>query len=502
MAATASGERASLSVDGPAGERLYLLTPEGLAPAGGLAAARLGDGLRSLVEQEILGVTSEPEVPRVEELLDAVGCEWEPAAEPGHLRFAPPAAFMLGRIAERARALVGRALPEEIPLFHVEGVKVVDLSTPLMRPYQSLLEATPELYGTRPYRVDGDTGELVLRQTACVQKFSLLRDWISRGLQPPLALYEVSDSFRREPAEVLQRCARVRRFRVAETHVHHRSLPWLLEATLALHETIVDEMRLLSLPFVLLVTVTAEFMAEQRPYLHALARRLGGPALLKVCPPGAICQDGVEADVEYKFVDAAGCARELSTFQIDRRITGALVDAGGEPLWTVHAVPTGSFERYLYAVLTGVAISEQRGAPRPYPSFIAPGAVAVLADDPRRDPLGAEVAGVLATAGIRTELDDRALPLGAKLADADRRLVPVTIPLGPGASTDRLTVRRYRGSGERRAPLARVVDELLAEVEPFLGRPTAPRRLSAAQPPERGSPARSPAKEGLSWEPA
>ena len=174
-------------------------------------------------------------------------------------------------------------------------------------------------------------------------------------------MFELSDSYRREAVRRLQLCARLRRFHLPELHIHTRNMPAAVELSVALNEIIVAQISEVADEWQLLISATHEFARSHEQYLRTLAATVRMPLLLKVYPPGRLCQDGVEIDVEYKVSDANGCPREFSTFQIDERITRSFgLRCRGQTrsekgMATIHGVLTSSVERYLYFAFDRIA---------------------------------------------------------------------------------------------------------------------------------------------------
>ena len=449
------------------GHRFFIATPADLVALDQLPAGERSAGLESLIEQELHGRRAESVPPRVADLCRRFGFEWEPIAELGHMRFVGPGAFMFSRArevaAEAAREAV-RAL--RIPLVEIEGVNLLDESTTLMRRYAELLANEPGLYGSRPYEVAGeDARRLVLRQTGCLQKLAVCRDrHLSEG-GLPLALFEISDSYRQEPAETLQLGARLRRFHLPEAHLHTAGLEEAVGLSLELAGSFAREASRLTDDLQLFVSASHRFASRRPDYFMRLAAILGRPVLVKRYPAGAICQDGVEVDVEYKVIDALGCAREFSTFQLDERITRVFGLGGpGRPLATIHAVFTSSVERYLYFQLDRVAASEARGVRATLPLELSPVVVRLIPSESAALQRALELAPVFEGAGIRVDVDDRPIEVARKLADADAELVPYQILLAAADDQDRrVAVRACRTGAIERRPLSELGTELVRE---------------------------------------
>ena len=446
--------------------RYYVVTSEGVVPIDVYPGTDLGAGMDCLIEQEVLGQRSERVPERLSELLQSFGFEWEPLSEPGHMRFLGHAAFMLGQAKNNAASVASSIFQSlDIPVLRLEGVSLVDPATPAMREYLRLTSINAGLYGDSPYEVGGAGRSYLLRQTACFQKFSacLSRSLVADSL--PVALFEISDSFRHEPADTLQLSYRLRRYHLPEAHIHTRNVRDAVEMSLQLHPRILLTLSELEADLVLLISATHEFACSNHDYFKLLASHMKSPALLKVSPPGRMCQDGVEVDVEYKIVDSEGCCRELSTFQIDEQITknfGVRCDNETTPS-TIHSVFSGGVERYLYFILDRIVRFESAGIRRRLPIWISPVLARVVPLDAAAAQSALSIACQLSGAGIRTELDDRGHDLESAVGDADSLLVPYVVRVSavPTGGNDIVSVRDFRSGIFR----DREVRELIAEIQ-------------------------------------
>jgi threonyl-tRNA synthetase len=451
----------------------FVATPEEIVALDDFPPARRSAGLDTLITYEVLEERSEAIPARVEALCRQFGIGWEPIAEPGHMRFLPPGAFMFARARDYASRVARDAAQElGIPLVQVEGVTVLDGSSLLMQRYAALVANDPNLYGTRPYTIDGDAPQkLLLRQTGCIQKFAVAREWRLTERSLPLSIFEISESYRREPLETLQLCARLRRFHLPEAHIHTSTIDEAVDVTLALHRILVREASQVADDVQIFVSASMGFASRRRDYFRRLASALGRPILVKVYPPGMICQDGVEVDVEYKIVDSLGGTREFSTFQIDKRITKVFglhrAGSGDEkgPIATIHAVCTSSVERYIFSLLDRVATMEARGMRTPLPLWISPVVVRVI---PSNDS-GAVVERAFRLArefeaqGIRADVDDRVLASSKKVEDADLDLVPYQILLDGTTNVSQVEVRTYASRSIDRQAVRNLVASIASE---------------------------------------
>jgi threonyl-tRNA synthetase len=359
----------------------------------------------------------------------------------------------------------------------LEGINVVDSSSSVMKDYLALTQ-NEELYGRAPYRIQGTP--LLLRQTGCLQKFSVCRDWHLTGKSLPIALFEISDSYRHEPTDTLQLCSRTRRFRLPEMHIHTSSTKEAVALSVDIHRLMVDELSILTDDCQLLVSAPSSFASSNHAFFKELASVMGKPLLLKIYPPGFLCEDGIEVDVEYKIIDSMGYAREFSTFQIDELITksfGLRYSSRGHSSRvpsTIHAVFTGSLERHLYFLLDRAAGSQGSGVPVRLPLWISPVVARVILSHRGSIEPGMRLARDIQSRGIRTDIDDRPYGMERKVEEANLELVPYQILLGNDPASRLLNVRTYGAGDTRRMTL----EQLLEEVTCAQAEERAPKRTS------------------------
>jgi len=427
------------------------------APLGDLG---FGTAVQALARQEIDGAFSERIDNRLAQLLDRFGFEWEPLSEVGHMRYVGHASFIFERARNHAAATTTAALSDlNLPLSVIEGVNVVDTSR--IGSYLELTSTDARLYGDGPYEIASTAGpNYQLRHTGCIGKYSACHARLLAADKLPCALFEISDSYRREPATTLQLLARLRRFHLPEAHVHHRNISSAVELSSGLHQHILSTLSELDADLVLLISVTHDFAEANRDYIQQLTARAGCSALLKVSPPGVNCQDGVEVDVEYKVVDSNGACRELSTFQIDQQITNAFgvhCDDGSTPA-TIHTVITGGVERYIFCVFDRVVRLEAQGGRGHLPLWITPVVARVVPADAQSESVAAAVAAQLTAAQVRTELDDRGHGLATAIGDADSLLIPFLISVAADGRANNIRVREYNSGEFGNLTLAEVIN--------------------------------------------
>jgi threonyl-tRNA synthetase len=132
--------------------------------------------------------------------------------------------------------------------------------------------------------------------------------------------------------------------------------------------------------------------------------------------------------IDIKILDALGRRWQASTIQFDfnlpERFDLTYVGADGQPHrpYMVHRALYGSIERFL-----ALLIEHHSGA---FPVWLAPTQAMVIPITDRNLDYARRVAGELAAAGLRVEVDDRAERMNPKIRDAQLQKIPYMLIVG------------------------------------------------------------------------
>jgi threonyl-tRNA synthetase len=132
--------------------------------------------------------------------------------------------------------------------------------------------------------------------------------------------------------------------------------------------------------------------------------------------------------IDIKILDALGRSWQASTIQFDfnlpERFDLTYVGADGQPHrpYMVHRALYGSIERFL-----ALLIEHHSGA---FPVWLAPTQAIVIPITDRNLDYARRVAGELAAAGLRVEVDDRAERMNPKIRDAQLQKIPYMLIVG------------------------------------------------------------------------
>ncbi|OGB74407.1 threonine--tRNA ligase [candidate division Kazan bacterium RBG_13_50_9] len=132
---------------------------------------------------------------------------------------------------------------------------------------------------------------------------------------------------------------------------------------------------------------------------------------------------------DFHVRDILGRSWQLGTIQLDfsmpERLGATYIDKGGKkktPIM-IHRALFGSLERFI-----GILLEHYGGA---LPLWLAPIQAAILPISDKETAYAKKVLAALATAGLRTFLDDRNESLSRKIRDAELQKIPYMLIIGP-----------------------------------------------------------------------
>jgi threonyl-tRNA synthetase len=167
--------------------------------------------------------------------------------------------------------------------------------------------------------------------------------------------------------------------------------------------------------------------------------------------------------IDIKIKDAIGREWQCSTIQFDfnlpERFDMTYIAEDGQPHrpYMIHRALLGSLERFF-----GVLIEHYAGA---FPLWLAPVQAKLLPISKDNVDYAHQVAGELAAAGVRAEVDARNEKIGAKIRDAELQKVPYMLVVGRRDEAAGTVSVRARGEGDLGAmERPDLLKKLLAEI--------------------------------------
>ncbi|WP_227133506.1 threonyl-tRNA synthetase editing domain-containing protein [Halorubellus salinus] len=240
------------------------------------------------------------------------------------------------------------------------------------------------------------------------------------------------------------------------------------------------------------VTVSPSFDGDEA-WTDALAARIDAPVLVRVDDEAPAAWP---LQVETAVATPEGDALRTGVVRLDDDgLRQFAPDVDRVPV-VVHAAPAGALDATLAAVCdaSAPAITDEDSAAAaststPLPDWLAPTQVRLVPVADEHVDRATAIADALAAAGVRVDVDDRALSVGARIGTAERERVPRYVVVGDDESPDAALPVTDVATGRERErdvdDLAAAVADAVAEstVDDAASTPPAtaprPRRLSA-----------------------
>ena len=393
--------------------------------------------------------------------------DYEPASDPGNLRYYPKGRLIKSLIEE----LVTRRVVE-YGAMEVETPVMYDITHPSLSSYFNRFPA-------RQYTIDSEGKTFFLRFAACFGQFLILSDATISYRALPVRIYELTRySFRRELRGELVGLRRLRAFTMPDCHALCRDLDQAREELMRrfkLSRRVLGEIGLEPGDYELGIRVTRDFYRDHGDVLWDLVGEFGRPSLVEMWDEKFFY---FVLKWEFNFVDSLGKASALSTDQIDvenaERYGITYVDENGERRHPIilHCSPSGAIERCMYALLEKAHMRMKNGETPMLPLWLSPTQVRVIpVSEPYID--GAvSVAEKLRDGMVRADVDDRDETVQKRVRDGEREWIPYIVVYGKREQETGVLAVRVRELGEVRDM---TVEELVAEIrEKTKGKPFKP----------------------------
>ena len=413
--------------------------------------------LKKLKNYETSKVRAAQQVPPHVNLMKRLGLvDYEPASDPGNMRYYPKGRMM--------KALLERYVTQRVLEYggvEVETPIMYDLEHPALKSYLNRFPA-------RQYLVKSDDKEYFLRFAACFGQFLIAKDLQLTYKQLPLKLYELTRySFRREKSGELVGLRRLRAFTMPDCHAIVRDMEQAKQEfpkRFELSQSVLSEIGFSSEDYELAIRFTEEFYKENKTFITSIIRLHGRPALVEMWKDRFFY---FVLKWEFNFVDNLDKASALSTDQIDienaERYGIQYVDESGKkqtPL-ILHNSPSGAIERDIYGLLEKAARQQKEGKVGILPIWLAPTHVRLVPVSQKYLDHCNFISDKLVQRGIRVDIDDREESVGKRIREAEKEWVPYVIVMGEKeiSNSDNLNVR-IRGKGEVVTSLDNVIEEI------------------------------------------
>ncbi|HHT19762.1 MAG: threonine--tRNA ligase [Euryarchaeota archaeon] len=382
----------------------------------------LNQDMNKLIDYELgRGESSGEEPPHVKLMREKKLADYEPSADVGHLRWYPKGRLIRDLLSDYVYTLVTDrgAMPVETPIMY-------DLADDAIRVHA-------EKFGERQYRMGGGKKDLMLRYACCFGAFRVLSDSFLTWKNLPVGIYELSTySFRLEKKGEVVGLKRLRGFTMPDLHTVCADLTQSMEEFQKQIDMCKKTGEDLKVNYEVIFRTTAEFMQENKDWIHHAAQKIGKPVLLEILPERKhywICK------MDFAAIDYLGRPIENPTIQMDvesgERFGITYIDQKeheNHPI-ILHCSPTGSIERVICSLLEKSALDMKEKAPM-LPLWLAPTQVRIIPIAERHLEYVAKLAQELRDAHIRVDVDDRPETVGKKIRNAGGEWVPFVVVIG------------------------------------------------------------------------
>jgi threonyl-tRNA synthetase len=384
--------------------------------------------LRSLITYEIEKRRAVEEIPPHVKLMRKLGiADYEPASDPGNMRFYPK-----GRLI--------KALIEQYVTRMVRDYGGIEIETPIM--YDSKhpsLESYFNRFPARQYNIATDHGKhYFLRFAACFGQFLMAKDLLISYKNLPLRLYELTRySFRREKTGELVGLKRLRAFSMPDCHAFCRDMEEAKSELLKRFDLSTKVLNNLgistSYDIEMAIRFTEACFQDNRDTIIELAKKFGRPVLIEIWKERFFY---FILKWEFNFIDNQGKASALSTDQIDiensKRYNITFIDEDGSKKYPVilHNSPSGAIERVIYALLEKAAKSSKTGSKPTLPLWLSPTQLRLIPVTTNHTDYCKEIASEISNKHIRVDLDDRGESVGKKIREAEMEWIKYIIVVG------------------------------------------------------------------------
>jgi threonyl-tRNA synthetase len=173
---------------------------------------------------------------------------------------------------------------------------------------------------------------------------------------------------------------------------------------------------------------------QDKKWVLSLIKRKKKNALLHFYPGGINYY--WTFNIEHMIIDELKRPREIATVQIDtgnaQRFNIKYTDKDNQSKYPVilHTAILGTIGRYIFAQLDTIVQDELKGKKPQWPYWLSPTQARVVPVSEKYTKDAEKTAEKLNSQGIRTEVDDKDVPLPKKVSDAEKDWVPYIIVVG------------------------------------------------------------------------
>ncbi|MDD2777310.1 MAG: threonine--tRNA ligase [Methanocellales archaeon] len=404
----------------------YVLTPDGELITPDKFDFSKHKKLEKFVNYEISKVRAVDKIPPHVELMRRFElADYEPASDPGNMRFYPK-----GRLMKKLLEAYVTTKVLDYGAMEVETPIMYDVEHPTLKNY---LERFP----ARQYSLDSDKRQLFLRFSACFGQFLMNSDMTISYKNLPLKMFELTKySFRKEQRGELVGLRRLRAFTMPDLHTICMNMDQAMDEFKKQYRMSMDVLGGIGLStsdYEVGIRFTKACYDDNKEFILSLVRIINKPVLIEMWDQRFFY---FVLKFEFNFVDALDKAGALSTVQIDVEnaerydISYTSPDNLESRPVILHCSPSGAIERCIYALLEKAHMDAQCGKLPMLPIWLSPTQVRIVPIADRHLKRAEDVAKLIEKENIRVDLDDRDETLGKKIRDAGKEWIPYVVVIG------------------------------------------------------------------------
>ncbi|NHI91948.1 MAG: threonine--tRNA ligase [Candidatus Lokiarchaeota archaeon] len=365
------------------------------------------------------------EPPHVELMKKLEIANYEPASDPGNLRYLPKGNFIKSQICDYTTEMTSNygAMMVETPIMY-------DLNHPTLHSYLNRFPA-------RQYLVKTPNKDCFLRFAACFGQFLIAKDVYLTHKHLPLRLYELTKySFRVEKRGELTGLRRLRCFTMPDCHAMCKDLDQVKSEMFKRFDLAKNTLEGCGLGlenFEFALRVVKDFYEDNKEFIMAFVKMIGKPILVEMWNQRFFY---FIFKYEWNFIDALGKASTLATDQIDvenaERYGITFMDENDEKKhpYIMHLSPTGAIERVVYALLEREHIQKEKGIKPQLSTWLSPTILRILPIKENHVEFAIKIMESMEKEGIRVDVDDRTYTIGKKIREAESEWIPYIIVIG------------------------------------------------------------------------
>ncbi len=424
--------------------------------------------LRALLNYEQLKKRTIDEQPPHVKLMRKLGiADYEPASDPGNMRYYPKGRLM-------------KSLLEQFITKKVSQYGALEVETPIMYDsHHPSMESYFNRFPARQYNLKSDQKELFLRFAACFGQFLMAKDFQISYKNLPLKLYELTRySFRREKSGELVGLRRLRAFSMPDCHAFCKDMEQSKEEFMKridLSVSVIEEIGLsLSNDLEMAIRFTEDFYLNNKDFIKQICLKIKKPILVEMWKERFFY---FVLKWEFNYLDNLGKASALSTDQIDiengLRYGITFVDENGEkqnPI-ILHNSPSGAVERVIFALLEKSAKLMKEGKIPHLPLWLMNTQIRLIPVDKDFISKCIEISNYFKENNIRVDIDDRDESLSKRIRDAEMEWIHYIAIIGKKEKATNIIAVRDRIKKSNQELTAQEIQKTIVSMikdKPFL----------------------------------